>query len=293
MKLIGTAKPQFLILVPACVFPGVATAYLSGATFAWWEILIVFLGAVFAHIGVNVLNEYQDWKNGLDAKTEKTPFSGGSGTLQKYPELAKSALIFGICTTAAAAVVGFYFVFSGRLLLLAIGGVGILTVILYTPWIVKNPYVCLIAPGLGFGTCMVLGTHVALGAPVTYSAFLTSLVPFFLVNNLLLLNQYPDFEPDRSVGRRHLIIAFGRKTGIIIYGIFLFLTYASIGVGAAAAILPVWSLLGLVTLPFGVIATAGAIRRYNNIEKLKTILGLNVLVVNLTPVLLALGILLG
>ena len=290
MKLAGTMRLPFLILGPACVLPGIATARAAGISLVWWEVLLVLAGAVCAHIGVNVFNEYQDWKSKLDSKTNRTPFSGGSGTLQSYPELAKAALVLGICATAAAAGFGLYFVLSGKLLLLAVGGIGVLTVALYTPWIARSPIVCLLAPGLGFGTCMVIGAHIAFGAPVTPAAVTASFVPLFLVSNLLLLNQFPDIEQDRAVGRKNIIIAYGNKTGVAVYGIFLFLTYTTIIAGVATSTLPVWSLLGLATLPAAVAAYVSAVHHNANIEKLVPGLGMNVIAVNLTPVLLAVGI---
>ncbi len=293
MKLLGTIRPPFLILGPACVLPGIATAVLAGVAIKWWEVLFVLIGAVCAHIGVNVFNEYHDFKSGLDAKTNRTPFSGGSGTLQTYPQLAGKAVALGVAATVVAAALGLYFVLLGRTLLLAVGGAGVITILLYTPWIVKNSIICLLAPGLGFGTCMVLGAHIALGAPVTWSVFIASLVPFFLVNNLLLLNQFPDVEQDRSVGRKNIIIANGGKTGVVVFIVFLAFCYAAIGIGAATAVLPALSLLGLATLPAGVFAVIRAYRHFSNTEKLLPALGLNVLVANLTPVLMAVGILLG
>jgi len=246
---------------------------------------------------VNVFNEYQDWKSKLDETTKRTPFSGGSGTLQNHPELAKAALILGICATAATAGFGLYFVLSGRLLLLAVGGIGVLVVALYTPWIARNPIICLLAPGLGFGTCMVLGAHIAFGAPVTWGAFAASFVPFFLVNNLLLLNQFPDIEQDRAVGRKNIIIAYGNKTGVRVYGLFLLLCYIAIGIGAATSALPVWSLIGLGTLPIAVMAfskaSAFAAGHDVDVEKLVPGLGMNVVINILTPVLVAVGIFIG
>ncbi len=41
--------------------------------------MLALLGAFLAHISVNTLNEYFDFKSGLDLETIKTPFSGGSG----------------------------------------------------------------------------------------------------------------------------------------------------------------------------------------------------------------------
>ena len=49
-----------------------------------------------AHLAVNMLNEYFDFKSGLDFKTQRTPFSGGSGTLPANPHLARQALTTAI-----------------------------------------------------------------------------------------------------------------------------------------------------------------------------------------------------
>lgn len=71
---IGPMRPNFLILTPACVFLGIATAFWSGATLNALYIVLILAGALMAHISVNALNEYHDFKSGLDLVTEATPF---------------------------------------------------------------------------------------------------------------------------------------------------------------------------------------------------------------------------
>jgi len=293
VKLIGTMRLPFVILSPACVILGIATAVAAGAAPPWWEVALVIVGAILAHLAVNVLNEYQDFKSGLDATTKRTPFSGGSGTLPGRPELAARALALGVAGTVLAAGVGLYFVMAGRLLVLAAGGLGILIVALYTPWIVRRPVACLIAPGLGFGTSMVVGAHLALGAPLTWAPVVASFIPFFLVSNLLLLNQFPDIEPDRAVGRNNILTAFGLRRGTIVYGLFLVFCYIAIGTGVATSVLPLLSLIGLATVPLAVITFRGALTHGSDAAKLVPTLGLNVLIVLVTPDLTAIGIFAG
>ena len=62
---------------------------------------------------------------------------------------------------------------------------------------------------------------------VVYQAFVASLVPFFLVSNLLLLNQFPDVEADRFAGRKHFPILVGRTVSGYIYISFLIAAYFS------------------------------------------------------------------
>ena len=72
--LIGTTRPSFLLLAPACVAVGVGTAYWQTHELNWLHVLLVLIGAVSAHVCVNVFNEYFDFKSGLDKKTSRTPF---------------------------------------------------------------------------------------------------------------------------------------------------------------------------------------------------------------------------
>lgn len=67
-------------------------------------------GATLAHISVNTLNEYEDFKSGLDFQTFKTPFSGGSGTLPNHPNIAPQTLWLGLLSLAVTIGIGLYFV---------------------------------------------------------------------------------------------------------------------------------------------------------------------------------------
>ena len=89
--IMGIIRAPFLLLAPACVSVGVASAYRETGTIHWIQVVMVLIGAVSAHACVNAFNEYFDFKSGLDAKTDKTPFSGGSGTLPAQPQLVKLA----------------------------------------------------------------------------------------------------------------------------------------------------------------------------------------------------------
>ncbi len=160
----------------------------------------------------------------------------------------------------------------------------------YTLWFVYQPVLCLIVPGLGFGILMVMGTHYALTGTYTWTAFIASLVPTFLVSNLLLLNQFPDVEADQSVGRRHYPIVLGRRASSVVYGLFLAGAYLAVGVGVALRLLPWTSLLALLTLVLSWKAFRGAFENAENIPALIPSMGMNVIINLATPVLLALGL---
>jgi 1,4-dihydroxy-2-naphthoate polyprenyltransferase len=289
----GPMRVPFLVLTPACVFLGLGSAVWSTGTYNPLHSILALVGALAAHISVNALNEYFDFKSGLDMKTTRTPFSGGSGTLPANPEKLQVAAIIGAVTLAIVALIGIYFLFIWGWGLLPLGLIGMLVIFAYTVWLTRAPLLCLVAPGLGFGTLMVLGTHFVLTGSYAWSGFFASLVPFFLVSNLLLLNQFPDVEPDASIGRMHYPILLGRKRSAVIYFAFLLLTYLSIVVGVIAGILPPFTMLGLLTI---FIAIPTAMNVYRNAEELPRLIpamGMNVILNLLTPVLVGIGFLIG
>jgi 1,4-dihydroxy-2-naphthoate octaprenyltransferase len=288
--LLGTMRPPFLLLTPACVLLGLATACWRTGRVSAASFILALIGAVSAHISVNALNEYFDFRSGLDTRTQRTPFSGGSGTLPAQPELTRSALMTSLISLAVTALIGLHFLWLRGWWLLPLGVLGILVIVAYTPWFTRHPFLCLIAPGLGFGPLMVMGTDFVLTGEYSWAAFVASLVPFFLVNDLLLLNQFPDVEPDRGVGRKHLPVLIGRRASSLVYGAFLLLAYASIGVGVILGVLPGGALLGVLTLVIAVRAMLGAYRHADEMGGLMPYLGLNVVINLVTPVLVALGL---
>lgn len=288
--LLGPMRLPFVILAPACVLVGLGTAYWTTGQIHWIYFVLALIGAVSAHISVNSFNEYFDFKSQLDARTQRTPFSGGSGTLQAHPELARPTLMVSWTAFGISALVGLYLTFVWGWGALPIWVAGLILLYGYTAWMVYNPLLCLLAPGLGFGPLMVLATHFALTGAYSLQAFVASLVPFFLVSNLLLLNQFPDVEADRSIGRRHYPILLGRTASGYIYIAFLIAAYLVIALGVFFGFLPRFSLLALLTLVLAVQIIRNVLKNSENIPALIPSMGQNVLVNLLTPVLLAIGL---
>lgn len=102
-----TIRRPFLILTPVCVFLGVSTVVASQISVDL-QLLLILLGAVLAHVSVNTLNEYFDFKSGLDLTTTKTRFSGGSGALPENPDMANAVLTIGLVSLLATSLIGFF-----------------------------------------------------------------------------------------------------------------------------------------------------------------------------------------
>lgn len=291
--LLDPMRLPFLILTPACVVLGLGTAVWTEGSVNWFHFLLVLIGAVSAHISVNAFNEYFDFKSGLDEKTRPTPFSGGSGRLQKNPELERPALLMAWVFLGVVAAVGLYFAWRIGAALIPVGILGLLIIYFYTEWITRFPFLCLIAPGLGFGPLMVMGTDFVLTGSYSWTALLASLVPFFLVSNLLLLNQFPDAEADQSIGRKHYPIQIGKVKSSRIYLAFLILPLVVITFGAITGLFPLTSLIGFLSLILVVPITRGVLAHAEETEKLIPTLGQNVIINLVMPVLVAVGLFIG
>ncbi len=286
-------RPQFLILTPMCVLVGVAVAAYEGFSLNPWHVVLTLVGALLAHISVNVLNDYFDYRSGIDLAVRRTPFSGGSGILPAGLLKSQGVYLLGLGSLVGVGAIGIYFTIVHGWPILPLGILGMVVVYLYTTHITRSPLLCLIAPGLGFGPLMVVGTYFAQTGEYSVTPVVASLVPGFLVSNLLLLNQFPDVEADRAGGRHHVLIAYGRKFSARLYAGLMAATYISLALGVGLRVLPLTALLGLVTLPLGLKAVMGALKYHDDTDHLVPFLGLNVQVILLTTLLTGVGILLG
>ncbi len=293
---LGPMRGPFLLLTPACMALAIVLAWLStdhaGSTWGW-HALLALVGALSAHVSVNALNEYVDFRSGLDQQTQRTPFSGGSGTLPAQPALASTALWTGLISLSVTGAIGVFFLASwpGSAIELApLGLLGLLLIVAYTPWVTRRPWVCLIAPGLGFGPLMIAGTQLALNGHASPMAWLASLVPFFLVNNLLLLNQFPDVEADRAVGRLTLPIMLGKRASARVLALQWVAAYLGLVVMVLLGSVPPGAALGLLSLPLAWASWQGVRRHMDDIPALLPAMGMNVGVCLLTPVLMAVGL---
>jgi 1,4-dihydroxy-2-naphthoate octaprenyltransferase len=287
VTLLKTTRQSFLVLTPACVLLGLATAILAGAAINWVDFSLVLVGALTAHISVNTLNEYYDFNSGLDFITTKTSFSGGSGALIDNPGAANAVLVVGCLAILVTMAIGFYLVQTAAAPLVPLGITGLFLVVTYTVWLNRLPLLCLIAPGLGFGPLMVVGTYIVLVGENNIMPWLISLVPFFLVNNLLLLSQYPDIKADTQIGRKTFPIAFGITNSNYCYGLFALAAYSTVLALIDYQLLSVVCLLALIPAAASLFAFMGARKHGNEIGLYPQYLAANVVAAIVTPLLLA------
>lgn len=286
-----SARPPFLLLTPVMILLAWAIAQLDGYPQPDALLIgVVFLSAFSAALASNWLNEHFDAQSGLDQQTQQTPFSGGSKALIHAPQHRELVKWAGLLAVSVSVWSGLYLVAEIGIPLLVLGIVGSALVIGYTPIINRFPLVCLLAPGLGYGLVMYLGSYWVF-TDVAMSAGIWVLpIPLFLVSALLLLNQFPDALVDANFGRKHWVIAFGKplamKTFLVLHVLSFVWLVGLLGLG----VLPVGGGLGL-------LASVGSLwlwwmARHIDPEQLPlNMMGVNVAVVLGMPLLIALGVL--
>lgn len=292
-RAIGVTRPNFLTLTLVCVALAAAVSLQQGSSLRWLDVALVTLIALAAHISVNAFNEYFDFKSGLDFTTRPTPFSGGSGTLVQAPELAGVALWIAVLSLILVIAGGLWLAWQHGWPLLALGGLGVLVIYTYTQYLNRSPLLCLLAPGIGFGLCMTLGAGWVFSGQLSVALWVAALVVTLLVSNLLLLNQFPDIEADKASGRRHLPIVWGAERAAQVFVVFYALVYATLITAAAMQLISSWSLLALLTLGLAWPLVTRVLKAPNRVASEVGLLGLNVAVVHLLPLLLGVGMLVG
>lgn len=269
-------RPQFLLLPVVLILAGTAVAWYDGS-FNILYALLALVGLLLCHASVNILNDYVDYKSGVDLKTIKTPFSGGSGILPANKLTPRQALWYGTICLVLAVPIGVFFAIAQGWQLLPLLLVAAICVVFYTPVILKTNFPEW-SPGLGLGFLPVLGAYFAQTGHYTFSAFTVAVPAGFLVLNLLLLNEFPDAEADMVASKKTLPITAGKRKAAIVYTTFMILTYLWIVAMVIAGPMPKIALLALLTLPFAYKAVKGSFN-YNDLSKLVPAQGNNVLTV--------------
>jgi 1,4-dihydroxy-2-naphthoate octaprenyltransferase len=239
----GVARAPFLLLPPTLVASGAAAAAWDGA-FSWPRTVLAVVGLVALHMAVNILNEWSDLRTGIDLHTERTPFSGGSGTLPAGAMSPRAALLFGIACSAVGLAVGMWFLRQVGWVLLPIVAAGAFSVVAYTDLLARLG-IGEIAAGFGLGAGPVIGTALVQGGGWSPAAGWLAAPAFFMTFNLLFLNEFPDEKADRGGGRRNLVILLGRRPAAWLYAAVALATPLVVVVGVVLRALPPPALLGV------------------------------------------------
>lgn len=241
---------RFLLASVIAVTNGLAIAYWKYAAIDPLYAILTYIGVVFLHASVDLLNDYWDHKRGIDSATKRTKFSGGTGVLPENLLTPRAVYIAGIIFLVLGASIGAYFVAIRGITIAVILSFAVVAIYFYSTRIVNA--------GLGElfvaikGAMIVLGTLYVQNAVLEPTALYVGAIVGILSASVLFINSFPDYEADRSKGRRTLVIMLGRKTASAIFPIFIIAAYALIAVGIFLGFTKIYSLICFASIPFAI-----------------------------------------
>jgi 1,4-dihydroxy-2-naphthoate octaprenyltransferase len=133
-----------------------------------------------------------------------------------------------------------------------------------------------------------MGAYFAQTGSYSFPALFAAVPSFILVHNLLLLNEFPDVDADRTAGRKTLPITMGKPKAAIVYSALTLLVYLWIIGCVVAGITPAWTLIAFLTLPFAAKTIRGSLKPTDMAGQISA-MGSNVVVVLATQLLLGVG----
>ncbi|ADH61741.1 1,4-dihydroxy-2-naphthoate octaprenyltransferase [Thermoanaerobacter mathranii subsp. mathranii str. A3] len=266
------ADPKIWVASTVPMFVAASYAYRKTGKFDFLWFFISVIGIYLIEIGKNAVNEFIDYKSGVDTfvtPDKRTPFSGGKKTIVEGKLTVKETIIIAVLTMLGACLIGLIIVIFREPLVLIIGLLGILISIFYSLPPFKFSYIGLgeIAVGVTFGPLIMTGMYLVLTHHISRDILLLSLPIGFLITNVLWINQYPDYEADLKGHKYNLLVRIGKEKGVIVYAALYGAAYLSFIVIAIVTKNILW-LLSFVTLPLAVQSVKIARKYYDNIPRL-------------------------
>jgi 1,4-dihydroxy-2-naphthoate polyprenyltransferase len=281
---------RFLLASVIAVSNGLAIAYWKTGTIDPLYAGLTYVGVVFLHASVDLLNDYWDHRRGIDSATTRTKFSGGTGVLPENLLTPKAVYAAGVIFLILGAAVGAYFVAVRGVTIAVILGFAVVAIYFYSTSIVNA--------GLGElfvaikGAMIVLGTFYVQSAAIEPAALYVGAIVGILSATVLFVNSFPDFEADRSKGRRTLVILIGRKSAAAVFPIFVIAAYAMIVAGIFLGFTKIYSLIGLASIPFAAKSIMSLRKNHESVDKLVPTMSSAVTYSRITGFLLALSLIL-
>ncbi len=212
--------------------------------------LAAVIGLVLLHASVNVINDYFDTVRGVDRP--------GTGTTEYRPHpivhnilTPNATLAYGLALGFTALAIGALISLAGRPYAILIGLAGTLLGWGYTATPIAFKYRALgeLAVILAFGPLMFLGVFYVASGVIDWRAVAVSLPLGIMIAAVLLANNIRDIDSDREAGVKTIAVILGRERSLALYKAMLIASYILVAVMAVAGILPLTTLLTLITLP--------------------------------------------
>jgi 1,4-dihydroxy-2-naphthoate octaprenyltransferase len=257
---LDNARPTAL---PQSILPALTAVFLSihSEGFVWWLAVLAVIGVAFAHLGINLFDDYFDTKKkkqnyreelvhtGMRARIGKTPYLT-SGEATENQLLAACCIFCGI-----AALIGCVILWYRGIDILYIAALTIVIGIQYSAPPLRLSYhglgeivICIV-----FGCLNMIGVGFAACGEFSKELFLLSLPVGLLVMNIVYIHSILDFIPDKEVGKRTLAVLLNNQKAMLVLLFFvIFVPFLSILIGMMLKICSIKYLFVFLLLPMAI-----------------------------------------
>ena len=244
---IRVIRVRFLLASVIAVSTGLAITWWNISNISVFDAILTMCGVLALHASVDLLNDYWDFKRGIDTKTHRTKMSGGSGVLPegllKPAQVYRAGIVFLIIGTA----IGGYFVVTGGIVIGIILAFAVISIYFYSSkivnWRLAELFVAI------KGSMIVIGTYFVQTSHITEQVVLGGIVIGVLSSLVLFITSFPDHDADKAKGRKTLVISLGKQKACTILWVFPMIIYGITIIAVSLEIFPVFCLIILSTIP--------------------------------------------
>ena len=282
-------RVRFLLASIIAVSVGLAITWWNTSSITIFDAILTICGVLALHASVDLLNDYWDFKRGIDTTTHRTKMSGGSGVL---PEgLLKPAQVYaaGIAFLIIGTAIGIYFIATDGIVIGIILAFAVISIYFYSTkivdWGLAEVFVAI------KGSMIVMGTYFVQTSQITEQSVLAGIVIGVLSSLVLFITSFPDHDADKAKGRKTLVISLGMQKACSILWIFPAITYGITIIAVVFEIFPVFCLIILSTVPLIIKSGQKLKQNYDKLTNLIPVMSSTLYFSRITGALLVVGFL--
>lgn len=254
------ARPTAL---PQSMFPSLTAIVLAVKEpgFSFWLALCAIIGVFCAHLGINLFDDYFDYKKKRSDYREQLTHEGFRARISKCEYLTSGKatvkeLLFAACSFCGVALLMGILIYIYR-------GLPILYIALVTGILgvcYSGPPLRLSYHGLGdlvialiFGPLNMIGTYFASCGTFNNSLLFISIPIGLLVMNIVYVHSIMDYIPDKKIGKKTFAVLLNNKNAMLVVLFFIItIPFISIVYGIIIGYLSIFYLITLICLPMAI-----------------------------------------
>lgn len=255
---------KFLLASVIGITVGILFSFYSFQEFNLLSAILTYIGVIFLHASVDILNDYWDYKRGIDNITKRTKYSGGTGVLPEKKLTPQQVYRAGFLCMFLGLAIGIYFVIQNGIIIGIILVIAIVSIYFYSTKVV-NIGMGEILVGLK-GSMIVIGASYVQSGIIDGSIILLGVIIGMLSSLVLFVASFPDHDADKEKGRKTLVIILGKRKASIIFPYILGTIYVITITGIIISDIPSYAFLVLIAIPFAIRSVYSLKDNYDNID---------------------------